>query len=128
MVVAGRLTAVLLEETRCEKWPHQINKSGSCDQTNLVYDTVVRSLQPWSTRCPMTTCRIALSCIALAAFSGVDRADDPPSPAVANELYTKGEWAEAARLYQMLARQDRTKGQYWYRLGTCRLSLKEYRP
>jgi tetratricopeptide (TPR) repeat protein len=74
-----------------------------------------------------------IGCVALAILSFAlpvagGRADDAVTPEAANELYAKSEWAKAAQAYDQLTKQQADKGQYWYRLATCRLMLKEYKP
>ncbi len=55
-----------------------------------------------------------------------DCIEEPVTPEAANDLYTKAAWANAARAYEQLTRQQADNGQFWYRLANCRLMLKEY--
>lgn len=45
----------------------------------------------------------------------------------ANALYQKHAWAEAAAAYESLVRSAPKNGQAWYRLGSARYQLKQYR-
>jgi tetratricopeptide (TPR) repeat protein len=71
---------------------------------------------------------VVATAFSLVLLRNVGASEDVPSPKAAAEAYDKADWAKAARAYQMLAEQHPDKGLYRFRLGACRLALKEYKP
>ena len=71
-------------------------------------------------------CLVLLSSPALPAFA--QGAGVPASPAMqeANALYAAQKWAEAAKAYEQLARENPKNGMMWFRLGSSLHALKQY--
>jgi tetratricopeptide (TPR) repeat protein len=71
---------------------------------------------------------VAIAAILLAcpALVGTFRAEDSPNAKTAAELFAKSDWANAARAYETLTKANPKLGRNWYRLGMCRLALKQY--
>jgi tetratricopeptide (TPR) repeat protein len=79
----------------------------------------------------MLTSRTILTAAALFAMIQPyedSRADNPVTTEIANEWYGNRDWAKAAQAYEELTTQEPSRGLYWYRLATCRLMLKQYKP
>ncbi len=55
------------------------------------------------------------------------RGDDIPTPEKAGTLFAGGDWAAAARAYELLSREHPEVPAYWYRLATSRVSLGEFK-
>jgi hypothetical protein len=75
----------------------------------------------------MKTRMAVVVALTIAAGSGLYlfAADDPPTPEQANALYLKSDWANAAKAYEALTKDQPKVPNHWHRLGVCRLALKE---
>ena len=62
------------------------------------------------------------------ALSGVAPAHSQQTPSAAqkhaDDYYKKQEWADAARAYEEVTKQEPQNGRAWYRLGSCRQHLQ----